>query len=58
MRAQVSLFILNSGKEVSMELRLQLLEIARKKISQKLNEYGIVYEAEERTASINLPMSM
>ncbi len=58
MRAQVSLFMLNSGKEISMELRLQLLGIARKKISQKLNEYGITYEAEERTASINLPMSM
>ena len=58
MRAQVSLFILSSGNEVSMELRRQILEIAGKKIAQKLKEYGITYEIKQPTASINLPMSI
>ncbi len=57
-RAQVSFFILSSGNEVSMELRRQILEIAGKKIGQKLKEYGINYEIERQTASINLPMSI
>ena len=58
MRAQVSFFILSSGNELSMEIRSQILQIAGKKIGQKLKEYGINYEVEEPTDSINLPMSI
>lgn len=57
-RGQVSLFILGSGNEVSMELRRQLLDIASKKIAQKLNEYGITYEIEQPRAYIDSPMSI
>ena len=58
MRGQISLFILGSGNEVSMELRRQLLDIASKKIAQKLNEYGITYEIEQPRAYIDSPMSI
>ena len=57
-RAQVSLFILSSGNEVSMELRRQLLNIASRKIGQKLTEYGVTYEIEQPRAYIDSPMSI
>ncbi|MGK7948784.1 MAG: mechanosensitive ion channel family protein [Xenococcaceae cyanobacterium] len=57
-RGQVSLFILSSGKEISMELRRQLLDIVSKKIAQKLTEYGIAYEIEQPRAYIDSPMSI
>ncbi len=58
MQAQVSFFILNSGNELSMELRRQILAIAGKKIDQKLKEYDITFEIEQPTDVINLPMSI
>ena len=57
-RGQVSLFILSSGSEISMELRRQLLDIASKKIAQKLTEYGVTYEIEQPRAYIDSPMSI
>jgi MscS family membrane protein len=57
-RGQVSLFILSSGNEVSMELRHQLLDIASKKIAQKLTEYGVTYEIGQPRAYIDSPMSI
>ena len=57
-RGQVSLFILSSGNEISMELRRQLLDIASKKIAQKLTEYGVTYEIEKPRAYIDSPMSI
>ena len=57
-RGQVSLFILSSGNEVSMELRRQLLDIAGKKIGQKLTEYGVTYEIEQPRAYIDSPWSI
>ena len=57
-KGQVSLFILSSGNEVSMELRRQLLDLASKKISQKLTEYGVSYEIEKPRAYIDSPMSI
>ena len=58
MRGQVSLFILGFGNEVPMELSRQLLDLASKKIAQKLNEYGINYEIEQPRAYIDSPMSI
>ena len=58
MQAQVSFFILNSGNELSMELRRQILAIAGKKIDQKLKQYDITFEIEQPTDVINLPMSI
>ena len=57
-RGQVSLFILSSGNEISMELRRQLLDIAGKKIGQKLTEYGVTYEIDQPRAYIDSPMSI
>ncbi|MGK7892281.1 MAG: mechanosensitive ion channel family protein [Xenococcus sp. (in: cyanobacteria)] len=57
-RAQVSFFILSSGNELSMELRGQILQIAGNKINQRLKEFGITYEIEQPTDTINLPMSI
>ncbi len=57
-RGQVSLFILGSGNEVSMELRRQLLNIASEKIAQKLTEYGVTYEIDQPRAYIDSPMSI
>ena len=57
-RGQVSLFILSSGNEVSMELRRQLLDIASNKIAQKLTEYGVTYEIGQPRAYIDSPMSI
>ena len=57
-RGQVSLFILSSGNEISMELRRQLLDIASTKIAQKLTEYGVIYEIEQPRAYIDSPMSI
>lgn len=41
-----------------MELRRQLLNIASKKIAQKLTEYGVIYEIEQPRAYIDSPMSI
>ena len=57
-RGQISLFILGSGNEVSMELRRQLLDIASNKIAQKLTEYGVTYEIAQPKAYIDSPMSI
>ena len=50
-QAQINFFILGSG-EVSMELRRQLLELAHQNISQKLKEYGIAFELEDKTVDV------
>ena len=58
MRAQISFCILSSSNELSMELRSQILQIARNKISKRLEEFGITYEIGQPTDTINLPMSI
>lgn len=56
-QAQVTFFILGSG-EVSMEVRSQLLAIARQKVMQQLKGYGLAFDIEERTTNITSPMNI
>ncbi len=55
--AQVNLFLLGSG-EISMELRKQLLDIARQNISYKLKEYGINFDIKEKTINVSSPINL
>ncbi len=57
LEAQVNLFLLGSG-EISMELRKQLLDIARQNISYKLKEYGITFDIEDKTINVSSPINL
>ncbi|MGD2181565.1 mechanosensitive ion channel family protein [Lusitaniella coriacea] len=56
-QAQINFFLLGSG-EVSMDLRKQLLDIAKQNITQKFKEYGIGFELEEKTINVNSPITL
>jgi len=56
-QVQVTLFILGSG-EMSMDLRRQLLDIARQNISQTLVKYGIDFSISDAPVYIDAPISM
>ncbi len=56
-QAQVSFFILGSG-EVSMELREQLLNIAKENIILNLQQYDVDYELEEKSINVNAPITI
>jgi MscS family membrane protein len=56
-QAQITFFILGSG-EVSMELRSQLLEVARQNVMQQLKGYGLAFEIEETATNITSPMNI
>ncbi|MEH2263282.1 mechanosensitive ion channel family protein [Nostoc sp.] len=56
-QAQITFFILGSG-ELSMEMRRQLLDIAKQSITMRLKEYGIVFDLEERRVDVDAPISM
>ncbi len=56
-QAQTTLFILGAGK-VSMELRRQLLDIARDKLAAKLKAYGIDFDIEEPNIYVDSPITI
>ena len=56
-QVQISFFILGSGK-LSMDLRQQLLDIAKQNLSQELNKYGVAFELEEKTINIDSPITI
>ncbi len=56
-QAQINFFILGSG-QVSMELRRQFLEIANQQITDKLQEYGIDFDIEDRTINVDSPITV
>ena len=56
-QAQVIFFILGTS-EISMELRKGLLEIARDNIIQRLHQYGINFNFEEKILDISQPMNI
>ena len=56
-QVQISFFILGSGK-LSMELRQQLLEIAKQNLSKELKKYGVAFELEEKTINIDSPITI
>ena len=41
-----------------MELRQQLLEIAKNNISQELQKYGLAFELEEKGINIDSPITI
>lgn len=56
-QVQVSLFMLGSGK-LSMELRQQLLDIAKQNLAKELTQYGIEFNLEEKTINIESPITI
>ncbi|MEQ9551225.1 MAG: mechanosensitive ion channel [Coleofasciculus sp. G3-WIS-01] len=56
-QAQINFFILGSG-EFSMELRRQLLDIAKQNIAKQLKEYGIAFDIEEQTINVDSPITI
>ena len=56
-QVQISFFILGSGK-LSMDLRQQLLDIAKQNLSKELNKYGVAFELEEKTINIDSPITI
>lgn len=55
--AQINFFILGSG-EFSMELRRQVLDIAKQNITKQLKEYGIAFDIEEQTINVDSPITI
>ncbi len=56
-QAQINFFILGS-EDVSMDLRYQLLDIAKQNITQQLKDYGIAFDLEEQTLNIDAPITL
>ncbi|NET06265.1 MAG: mechanosensitive ion channel [Symploca sp. SIO2B6] len=55
--AQVNFFILGSG-ENSLDLRRQLLDIAKQNITKQLKEYGIAFDIEDKTINVDSPITI
>jgi MscS family membrane protein len=55
--AQVSFFILGSN-ELSMELRRQLLDLARQKITKQLQKHNISFTVDQPTIYVDAPIAM
>ncbi len=56
-QVQISFLILGSGK-LSMELRQQLLDIAKKNLSKELTKYGVDFDLEEKTINVDSPITI
>lgn len=56
-KVQINFIILGSGK-VSLELRQQLLDIAKQKLSKELKKYGIGFVLEDQTINIDSPITI
>lgn len=56
-QAQINFFILGSG-EMSMEIRRQLLDMAKQNITLRLKEYGIAFDLEERPVNVDAPITI
>ena len=56
-KVQINFIILGSGK-VTLELRQQLLDIAKQKLNQELKKYGIGFVLEDKTINIDSPITI
>ncbi|MEH2195106.1 MAG: mechanosensitive ion channel domain-containing protein [Nostoc sp.] len=56
-QAQLNFFILGSG-EMGMDMRRQLLDVAKENITIKLSEYGIDFDLEEKPVNIDAPINI
>lgn len=56
-QAQINFFILGSG-ETSLDLRQQLLGIAKQNITKQLKEYGIAFDISDKTINVDSPITI
>ncbi|MEM8722463.1 MAG: mechanosensitive ion channel domain-containing protein [Cyanobacteria bacterium P01_G01_bin.39] len=56
-KVQINFIVLGSGK-VSLELRQQLLDIAKQKLNKELKKYGIGFVLEDKTINIDSPITI
>ncbi len=56
-QAQISFFILGSG-EMGMDMRQQLLDIAKQNITLQLKEYNIPFDLEEKPINVDSPITV
>ncbi len=56
-KAQIIFFLLGSA-ETSMEFRRTLLSLARASIVDRLQEYGLIFEFEQKIVDVTQPMTM
>ena len=56
-RARVTFFILGSNED-SIQLRKQLLELAREKVAEQLNTFGIKFTVQEPTIYVESPVTI
>jgi len=56
-QAQINFFILGSG-ETSLDLRRQLLGIAKQNISKQLQAYGIAFDISDKTINVDSPITI
>ncbi|MBO3461938.1 mechanosensitive ion channel family protein [Aetokthonos hydrillicola Thurmond2011] len=56
-QAQINFFILGSG-EMSMDMRRQLVLMAKENITLRLKEYGIAFDLEERPVDVDAPITI
>jgi MscS family membrane protein len=56
-QAQINFFILGTG-EMGMDMRYQLLEMAKQNITIQLQGYGITFNIEEKTVNVDAPITI
>ncbi|MEC4817217.1 MAG: mechanosensitive ion channel, partial [Scytonema sp. PMC 1069.18] len=56
-QAQINFFILGSG-EMSMDMRRQLIDMAKESITLRLKEYGIAFDLEEQQVNVDAPITI
>ena len=56
-QAQINFFILGSG-EMSMEMRISLLDVAKQSMSVRLKEFGIPFDLEEKPINVEAPITI
>lgn len=56
-QVQINFFILGSG-DVSMDLRRQVLDMAKQSVTRQLTDYGIEFSLEERTLNVDSPITI
>lgn len=56
-QAQLNFFILGSG-EMGMDMRRQMLDMAKQNVAMKLSEYDIAFDIEEKQVNVDAPITI
>ena len=56
-QAQLNFFILGSG-EIGMDMRRQMLDLAKQNVAMKLSEYDIAFDIEEKQVNVAAPITI